>query len=127
MMGSHVETGYRIYFNTRWKCVQSMFMLHNETVNIWTHLLGFVCFVALAFFTTMALTQSTDEVPVWPLLIHAIGGSIMLGISATYHTLNCCSKSDNEIGQSCDYSGIAVMIASSATPPFYYGFKCPEV
>ena len=128
MMGSAVVTGYRIYFNTRYKCLTSIFMLHNETVNIWTHLFGFLAFLALAVCSIhMLFDNNLTPMPVWPLLMHAIGGAFMLGASATYHTLNCCSKSDNEKGQSCDYAGIAVMIAASATPPFYYGFKCPEV
>lgn len=35
----HIETGYRIGFKTK-QVFKSLFMIHNETVNIWTHLLG---------------------------------------------------------------------------------------
>ena len=28
-------------------CFRSVFSLHNETVNIWSHLLGFLCFLVL--------------------------------------------------------------------------------
>ena len=41
-----ITTGYRKQLDYR-GCVLSMFRLHNETVNIWTHLLGFVVFFCL--------------------------------------------------------------------------------
>jgi predicted membrane channel-forming protein YqfA (hemolysin III family) len=66
-------------------------------------------------------------VPVWPLFVHVAGGIIMLGASTCHHTFRCCSAQHYATGQRCDYSGIAVMIAASCTPPFYYGFICQEV
>ena len=41
-----ITTGYRKQLDYG-GCVLSMFRLHNETVNIWTHLLGFVVFFCL--------------------------------------------------------------------------------
>ena len=42
----HIRTGYRV--RTRWLgATRSIFMAHNETINIWSHLLGFLMFVAL--------------------------------------------------------------------------------
>ena len=35
-----IQKGYRINFNTPKKIFRSLFMVHNESVNIWTHLLG---------------------------------------------------------------------------------------
>ena len=43
----YIETGYRINFDTFWKLGKSLFMLHNETVNIWSHLIGALAFVVL--------------------------------------------------------------------------------
>lgn len=33
-----ITHGYRINFNNPWKILKSLFMIHNESVNIWTHL-----------------------------------------------------------------------------------------
>ena len=41
-----IETGYRACLGYD-GCIKSIFKLHNETVNIWTHLLGFVFFFCL--------------------------------------------------------------------------------
>jgi len=43
----YIKTGYRINFNSYWKLTKSLFMLHNETINVWTHLLGLIIFFFL--------------------------------------------------------------------------------
>jgi hypothetical protein len=42
-----VVTGYRVNYNDSFKALRSLFQLHNETVNIWSHLLGALLFIAL--------------------------------------------------------------------------------
>lgn len=44
----HIQHGYRKNFDTLGKIMRSIFMLHNETVNIWTHLLGGILFIIFA-------------------------------------------------------------------------------
>ena len=39
-----ITRGYRIGFNSYWKLIKSLFMLHNESVNVWTHLIGLIAF-----------------------------------------------------------------------------------
>ena len=43
----YVKEGYRINFDKTWYIVKSLFMIHNETANVWTHLLGAMIFVGL--------------------------------------------------------------------------------
>jgi len=40
-----VLSGYRKNAKSHWYCFKSMFRLHNETVNIWTHFIGAVWFL----------------------------------------------------------------------------------
>ena len=47
----HIRTGYRINFNTMKRILRSLFMIHNETVNIWSHLLGVLLFFILIYQT----------------------------------------------------------------------------
>jgi len=44
----YVTSGYRINVRTTRECLMSIFAIHNETLNIWTHLIGFFVFVAMA-------------------------------------------------------------------------------
>ncbi len=50
--------GYRIGFNTRQKILRSLFMLHNETVNVWSHLIGVIVFLGLLIYISVALYAS---------------------------------------------------------------------
>ena len=49
----HIITGYRINFNTMKRILRSLFMIHNETVNIWSHLLGVFLFFILIYHTLL--------------------------------------------------------------------------
>ena len=52
--------GYRIGFNTKAKIIKSLFMLHNESVNVWSHLFGVLVFIALLIYTNTALYVSNS-------------------------------------------------------------------
>lgn len=43
----YVLSGYRFYKSAN-DCLKSLFRLHNETMNIWSHLLGFIFFSFLS-------------------------------------------------------------------------------
>jgi len=120
--GSKIETGYRINHHSFSQALSSLFTVHNETVNVWTHLLGCLFFIG----TLVIVAMQDHQVPVWPLFIHAAGSISMLALSTTYHLFYVCSQSHYVRLQNADYAGIAIMIASSTTPPFYYGFMCSE-
>lgn len=47
---------YRVDFSLQ-QALSSLFKLHNETLNIWTHLLGFLLFLVLTVFTAYELGQ----------------------------------------------------------------------
>ena len=50
-----IHSGYRINFNSKWKIVKSLFVLHNEFVNVWSHILGAVFVVVLIVYTAIYL------------------------------------------------------------------------
>lgn len=50
----HVLRYYRAYYTTK-QCVRSLFRLHNETFNVWTHLLGGLLFIGLAAYLFLAV------------------------------------------------------------------------
>ena len=47
--------GYRIHFLTVPRILKSLFMVHNESFNIWSHLLGFLTAVFLLIFSLITL------------------------------------------------------------------------
>lgn len=40
-----IKMGYRVNFNTVKRIIKSLFMFHNESMNIWSHLVGAVLFL----------------------------------------------------------------------------------
>jgi len=47
----HIWTGYRIGFNSKRKILRTLFMVHNESVNVWSHLIGAICFIGFIIYT----------------------------------------------------------------------------
>ena len=52
-----IKTGYRLNCNTLSKAFKSLFILHNESVNIWSHLFGAIFFIFLIWYTTIFITN----------------------------------------------------------------------
>lgn len=50
-----IHKGYRINFSSTKRIFKSLFMIHNESVNVWTHLLGVMLFVFLLWHSLLML------------------------------------------------------------------------
>ncbi|KAH9610842.1 hypothetical protein KSS87_005289 [Heliosperma pusillum] len=143
------------YYRVEWSVKQaflSLFQWHNETLNIWTHLLGFLLFVGLTVvnaahvsealdlfgffrkFQDMTKThQGVDEThPMeaatrWPFYVYLSGSMFCLVSSSICHLFCCHSHHLNMWLLRMDYSGITVMIITSFFPAMYYIFQCQPV
>lgn len=58
----YIHKGYRLHFNTIEKILKSMFMVHNETINIWTHIIGFFLFISLLCIFIFTTDYSTNAI-----------------------------------------------------------------
>mmetsp|Transcript_557 Transcript_557/g.555 ORF Transcript_557/g.555 Transcript_557/m.555 type:complete len:171 (+) Transcript_557:12-524(+) len=58
----YILTGYRINFNSFKVALRSLFMIHNETTNIWSHLFGVFLYIFLVIYITF--WTATDNVDV---------------------------------------------------------------
>ncbi|KAF8960327.1 hemolysin-III related-domain-containing protein [Flammula alnicola] len=124
----YITHGYR-RLQYSWRgCFTSVFAyLHNETINIHSHLWGaflFVYFLAtyhphyVEFHST---TTWKDAAVIGLFLFSAI---LCLAASAFYHTSGCHSKEVTSHCHAYDYSGIIILIVGSFFPSIYYGFYC---
>ncbi|KAI9366866.1 HlyIII-domain-containing protein [Zopfochytrium polystomum] len=125
----YILSGYRRIQYTYRGCVRSLFYIHNETGNIYTHLIGAV-FVGLLTYTTytnlvpiIATTQLADRIVLAVFLASAI---ICLGLSAVFHTCCCHSMPVAKNWNIADYVGIVILIVGSNIPSIYYGFYCDQ-
>ena len=126
---------HRPQMNSYAKCTMSMFRMHTETWNIWTHLLGFAFFVTLCLgiyvygdyitclFEDIEVYQlpATEQAMLFCFLLAAM---ICLSCSALFHLFSSHSRDVYHIFSRLDYSGIAILITGSSIPAYYYGFYC---
>ncbi|RHZ84410.1 hypothetical protein Glove_82g51 [Diversispora epigaea] len=119
--------GYRRPTFSYVKCAQSLFYIHNESINIWSHLVGAAAFLFLAF-TTHFYVFSKHSTLGWldflVFYVFLLGAMICLGFSSTFHTLCCHSEKVCATWNRCDYVGIVTLIVGSFYPMVYYGFYC---
>lgn len=124
---TYILSGYRAATNSYLGSVKSLFWLHNESVNIWTHLVGSLVFPAVGFFMYSIVaprypSANSDDILVFSCFFG--GAAVCLGMSATYHLLCNHSPEVAKWGNKLDYSGIVALIVGSHVPSLYYGLFC---
>jgi adiponectin receptor len=125
----YIHSGYRPASNSYRTSFLSLFHLHNESVNIYTHLIGALFFLLTSFilYSTLApryATASRDDV--WAFSCFFAGAVGCLGMSATYHTISNHSHAVAQWGNQLDYAGIVGLIWGSFVPVLWYGFQEDE-
>ncbi|KAI3369460.1 hypothetical protein L3Q82_007674 [Scortum barcoo] len=107
-------------------CFGSIFRIHTETGNIWTHLLGLILFLCLGTLTmlrpNMYFMAPLQEKVVFGMFF--LGAVLCLSFSWLFHTVYCHSEKVSRTFSKLDYSGIALLIMGSFVPWLYYSFYC---
>lgn len=122
-----IRSGYRQIRASYSHSFQSLFYLHNESVNIWSHLLGALAAVASSAYVYYVIHPRYDSATTSDVFVFScfFGGAILcLGMSATFHALVDHSQAVAKWGNKLDYTGIVALIVGSYVPALYYGFFC---
>uniref|UniRef100_A0A8C9WSY8 Adiponectin receptor 1a n=1 Tax=Sander lucioperca TaxID=283035 RepID=A0A8C9WSY8_SANLU len=93
-------------------CFGSIFRIHTETGNIWTHLLG----ENRTLYLHILILQ--------PDISGLFSSVLCLSFSWLFHTVYCHSEKVSRTFSKLDYSGIALLIMGSFVPWLYYSFYC---
>jgi len=116
-------------------CLKSLFLLHNETVNIWSHLIGFLFFAGM-FINDVVLVipaVSNDGISITKtdfavICLCLICYQATMVLSSLYHTFEC--HSSVEVSRACfalDILGITLGLMATYLSGIYYAFWCePE-
>lgn len=122
----HITKGYR-FKKSKVECVRSMFGISNELVNIWSHAIGFMIVLAIAFYfypTSSNFSLST-KADVFIAAVFFFAACKCLVCSTMWHTMN--SVADRTLMErfACvDYTGISLLIAASIMTTEYTAFYC---
>ncbi|KAH9892627.1 HlyIII-domain-containing protein [Cubamyces lactineus] len=119
-----VEGGYRFIPLHEWpRLILSLFALHNETLNIHTHLIPFLLWSFTLFrFSPYSESSETDEPAKVAFTAFAL---VCLFSSVLWHTMaGCAHPKGMELCARVDYVGIGWLISASIGTVVYYGFQC---
>ncbi|CAL8352879.1 unnamed protein product [Merluccius merluccius] len=112
----YILSGYRPV-GLSWRCyVLSLFQMHNETLNVWSHLLAGVC-VALRFGVFAGLSLDPASLP---LVLYVLSSLTYLSCSTAAHLLQSHSELAHYSLFFLDYVGVAVYQYGCALAHFFY-------
>jgi predicted membrane channel-forming protein YqfA (hemolysin III family) len=119
-----VGRGYRPKL-TLLGCLRSLFTLHNESFNIWSHLVAAVMFARLArqrFLSTATSHQGRRRLA--PLFV-ALGGTAVFGTSAVAHCFCAHGKRTNDRCFACDKACISLFMWTCIVGSSWSKFRLP--
>ena len=123
----HIHSYYRRASYSYKRSFASIFQLHNETVNIWSHLLPATLSLPGAAILYTILKPRYDKASsadVVAMSCFFLGATVCLGMSSMFHTLSNHSPTVSRVWHQLDYAGISCLIAGSFVPSVYYAFWC---
>lgn len=109
------------------KSIASLKYLHNQSINIWSHLLGTVAFMTAAFVLYQVFAPRYSTANWTDLFVFGcffLGAVVCLLLSTCFHTFGNHSEEILHHGLLMDLVGIIFLITGSFVPGVYYGFYC---
>jgi adiponectin receptor len=122
----HIIRGYRFH-DTKRACLYSIVTPSNETFNIWSHLIGLIIVLSIAFYfyPTSAHFSLATKTDVLIAGIFFFAASKCLVCSCMWHTFNSIAEKDLMERFACvDYTGISLLVAASIMTTEYTAFYC---
>lgn len=119
--------GNRPQLNSYRLAIKSLFKLHHETGNIWSHLFGALtwAYLGVEFFTSEKLMPSNVHIIDKAMIgIWFIGQVICCLLSTLYHTFNCHSMETCHRLVRCDYIGIFTSCWVTLLTAGYFSYYC---
>ena len=122
-----IRTAYRPISQSTLRCLQSICHLHNETINILTHLVPSILFLcSLPILHRRIAERFPDATKADHLVfsLNVLAAATTMLLSATYHTLMNHSFTWSTLWLRIDYVGILTLILASFISGIYVGFYC---
>ncbi|KAI1083299.1 HlyIII-domain-containing protein [Whalleya microplaca] len=125
----HIINGYR-FTESKIGCIRSVFGVSNETVNIWSHALGLILVLSIAFYfyPTSANFSMYTNTDIFIAAVFFFAACKCLICSTIWHTMNCVADQTLMERFACiDYTGISLLIAASIMTTEYTAFYCEPI
>lgn len=125
----YILTSYRPLTDSYLGCYKSLFAIHNQTVNIWSHLLGSLIYAAAGIHLWHSLASRYDTFSIGDFVAFGCYFSsvvLCLGFSVGFHLFANHSHEVHNRHLFLDFLGILGLIVGSWIPGIYYGFYCDK-
>jgi adiponectin receptor len=121
-----ITSGYCTPSASLKKCLRSLKHIHNETVNIYSHLLGVLLFLGLFIDVLWRISRYTTirDIDYIVFTVFFLGMIACFFLSALFHTIANHSEDVAIRGVQLDYIGIVLLMWGAIMPSVYYGFYC---
>jgi len=106
------------------ECALSVFQIHNETGNIWTHLLPSLIFCAVLLYILVYLLDNFTFLEKIVFSYSLVAGITCFVLSAAYHTFSCHSQQAFEVFLRLDLSGIIMAMNGGMFTSTFFGYYC---
>ncbi|KAF7181249.1 hypothetical protein CNMCM7691_000467 [Aspergillus felis] len=119
----YILRGYRAQLDSYEQCFWSLFYLHNESVNTWSHMIPGMYFLTLLLAIDYWIIQLPLEVPVIDILAiqtYVAGTAGCLIFSAAFHATNAHSPEVAHAFLKLDYLGIVMTITTTCISVTYF-------
>ena len=123
----YIVSGFRPTSNSYWKCFQSCCYIHNETGNIYSHLLATLWMITLPIWLYPYAKEHYPDANAddWTILgLFFLGGASCFALSTIYHILANHSQITHDFCHQLDFIGIIVVTAGCFPPGIWYSFPC---
>lgn len=123
-----ITSGYRLSQPDYIEVLAGLTFLHNETCNVYTHLVGasLMPFITAAVFNVLAESHFRDVTKVDYLMfsIFFLSAELCLVFSAVYHLIGTHSPAIEQFWHQADLLGIILATTGTFIPRIYYIFIC---
>ena len=100
-----VQSGWRRELSLE-QALMTIMTWHNESLNIWTHMIGAFIFIVWFFYMEKE----------WPLIVCNVSAIYLLSCSSVYHLLSCISENHYTYLRKMDFLGIILCMWSMFIP-----------
>lgn len=120
----YIRNGYRPVSHSARACFDSWIYIHNETMNIYTHLLPAAALLVSSLVYIIARLRNRNGGDAGIVVVQMVSAVACLGFSSAYHTLMCHSRQVEALWLRLDFVGIILLILGSFISGIYVGFWC---
>ncbi|XP_011432355.3 progestin and adipoQ receptor family member 3 [Magallana gigas] len=124
----YVIHGYRVMLPFS-LCLKSIFVWSNESINIWSHLLGFLIFLLLMVYDNLIILPRTGSSfsDYFVVSLGLLCYQVCMLCSVGFHMFCCHSERASRRWLAVDLTGISLGVIGCYLPAVHYAFYCLSV